>query len=197
LAADSKAAVDNVRRRDRFPAMRAAVRTLAVCCLCLGTVAGPLAAGGCIPDENKEPKWRQPPKAWDPKGDTLTFGEKNLDAFNSMTSAEREAHLQALQSQAGSFKGQARFQRATELGDKMDDAALGNFEVYATVEDPVLFEITLEYHLFANEKIGGGFPPGAYIEFTGTLAEMSFQDESKPRKMEIKVKDVSLQRLDL
>jgi hypothetical protein len=176
--------------------MRAAVRTLAVSCsVLLAGISGLTVVSGCIPDEDKQPKWQKPPKEWDPKGDTLTFGEKNLDAFNSMTREDRDAHLEALKAKAGSFKGQARFQRLTELGEKMDDAEYGKYEVYATLDEPVLYEITVEYHLFAQDKIGDGFPPGTYVEFTGTLADFSFQDESKPRKIEIKVKDVELKRL--
>lgn len=170
--------------------MRAAVRTLAVTC---ALAAG---LGACIPDDKKEPEWRKPPEAWDPKADELTFGKKNLDAFNSMSGSEREAHVEALKSQPGTFKGQARFQRGTKLGESMDDRALGEYEAYATLEDPILYEITAEYSLFANEQLGHGYPPGTFVEFTGTLADLKYDDDSKPRKLVFKVKDVKLERLD-
>lgn len=151
---------------------------------------------GCVPDKNKEPDWQKPPEAWNVKGDDLSFGEKNLDAFNSMSGTEREAHLEALKGKAGGFKGQAKFGRSDKLGDEIADKEHGNFEVYATVEEPVLFEITIEYRLFSAEKQGAKFPPGALVEFTGTLVEVVYKEESKPRKLEIKVKDVQLTRLD-
>jgi hypothetical protein len=169
--------------------MRARVPTLAVSiALLLGT--------GCLPDKTKDPDLLKAPDTWNVKGDELTFGAKNLEAFNSMSFDERQAHAESLMGSPGSFKGQARFQSATELGDKMDDRALGKYDAYATVEDPVLFEITITYHLFAEEKLGHGFPPGTYIEFTGTLADLVYTDETKPRKLELKVKDVSITRLD-
>lgn len=163
--------------------MRAARSLAAVAVACtafLGTA--------CVPDKDKEPEWRKPPKSFDPIGAELTFNAKNLEAFNAMSGSEREAHLSELMGKAGSFKGQAVFKRATELGDKMDDAQWGRYEIYAVVPDPVLYEITIEYHLFSEQDLSTKLPPNGYIEFTGTLAEMAFQDESKPRKMEIKVK---------
>ena len=169
--------------------MRVRVPTLAV------SVALLLGAG-CLPDKNKDSDLLKPPKTWDVKGESLTFGAKNLEAFNAMSGDDRDAHVESLKGNPGSFKGQARFQSATELGDKMDDRVLGHYDAYATVEEAVLFEITIEYHLFAEEKLGHGFPPGTYIEFTGTLADLVYNDESKPRKLEMKVKDVSITRLD-
>jgi hypothetical protein len=165
--------------------MRAALPAVALVCAAFAGTA-------CLPDKAKEPEWQKPPKSFDPQEAELTFNKKQLEAFNAMSSSDREAHLQALQGKPGTFKGQATFQRATELGESMDDLEHGRFEVYATVPDPVLYEITLEYQLFANEEIGKGLPPNTHIEFTGTLADMRYQDESKPRKMEIKVKDVEM-----
>lgn len=155
-----------------------------------------LLAAGCPSEPNKESKLLQAPKSWDVKKDDLTFGAKNLEAFNAMSEEEREAHVEALKGQPGSFKGQARFQRLTELGEQIEDRKYGQYDAWATVEEPVLFEITIEYHLFAPEKIGDGFPPGTYIEFTGTLADVVYNADSKPRKLEVKVKDVSITRLD-
>ena len=161
--------------------MRASHRWAAVVC------AAVLGAA-CVPDEDKEPEWQKPPKSFDPAGDDLTFNAQRLEAFNTMSGSERETHLSELKGAAGSFKGQAVFKRATELGDKMDDAQFGKHEIYAVVPDPVLYELTVEYHLFSEQDLSQGLPPNGYIEFSGTLAEMSFQDSSKPRKMEIKVK---------
>lgn len=150
----------------------------------------------CNPSgEEKTPDWQKPPESYDVKGADLTFNEKRLDAFNSMSSKEREAHLEQLETTEGSFKGQAVFGRGTELGDKMDDAQYGKYEIFATVEEPVLYEITMEYHLYSDQDFFTGVPPGTYIEFQGTLADLSFQDSSKPRKMILKVKASSVDRL--
>jgi hypothetical protein len=181
--------MDNTSPRVSFPAMRASGHTLAL------SIALLLGAG-CPPDTNKESDILKAPETWNVKADELTFGAKNLDAFNTMSTEERDAHLEALAGQPGAFKGQARFQRLTELGEAIDDREYGQFEAYATVEEPVLYEITIEYHLFAPEKLGDGFPPGAYIEFTGTLADLVYSADAKPRKLEIKVKDVTITRLD-
>lgn len=176
------AAVDNGGHHVSFPAMRAARTFAALACMVV------FGAACIVPDKDKEPEWRQAPKAFDPIGADLTFNAKNLEAFNAMSGSEREAHLAELMGKAGSFKGQAIFKLGTELGDKMDDAQWGRYEIYAVVPDPVVYEITVEYHLYSEQDLSTKLPPNGYIEFTGTLAEMMFQDESKPRKMEIKVK---------
>ncbi|HLV65961.1 MAG TPA: hypothetical protein VKY73_09110 [Polyangiaceae bacterium] len=172
--------------------MRAPVRLLAV----FVAVAGSLGlVSGCVPDKHKEADFLKAPKSWDPKEDSLTFGTKNLEAFNSMSEDEREAHVEALKGKPGSFKGQARFERGSELSENIDDAKFGKFEATAQVTDPILYEITIEYQLFANEKIGHGFPAGTYIEFSGTLADLEYRQDAKPRKLVIKVKDVTVERL--
>lgn len=165
--------------------MRAASRFAGLACIAALGVA-------CIPDKDKEPEWRKPPKSFDPVGAELTFNAKGIEQFNTMSSTEREAHLSQLMGSAGTFKGQGVFKRATELGDKMDDAQWGKHEIYVVVPDPVLYEITVEYHLFSEQDLSTNVPPNAHIEFSGTLAEMMFQDEAKPRKMEIKVKTDSV-----
>ena len=195
--------VDNRGQRDSFPAMGAAVCRIAgnlakrakVPGLAGLSLAALVASSGCLPDKDKEPKWQKPPKAYDVKGADLTFNEAKLEAFNSMDEDQRTAHLAELTSKEGSFKGQAIFKRATELGEKMDDLEYGKFEIYAIAPGPdenmdtgVWLEVNVEYHLFSEQKFGDGWPPGSVIEFTGTFADMTFQDQSKPRKMELKVK---------
>ena len=199
--------VDNRGQRDSFPAMGAAVcrtatsaklansrvaRVARVACVSLAALA---VSAGCLPDKDKEPKWQKPPKAFDVKGADLTFNEARLEAFNSMDGDQRTAHLAELQAKEGSFKGQAVFKRGTELGEKMDDLEYGKYEIYAVAPGPdenqekgVWLEVNVEYHLFSEERFGEGWPPGSFIEFTGTFADMTFQDASKPRKMELKVK---------
>ncbi|MBL4686792.1 MAG: hypothetical protein JKY37_19500 [Nannocystaceae bacterium] len=149
----------------------------------------------CLPDKDKQPDWQKAPKSYDVKGADLTFNELRLEAFNSMESAQRATHLAELAAKAGSFKGQAIYRRGTELGEKMDDVQYGQFEVYAVTPGPeenqeigVWLEVNIEYHLFLDADVTKNWATGSYIEFTGTFADMSFQDSSKPRKMEIKVK---------
>ncbi|MEM9457999.1 MAG: hypothetical protein AAGF11_27720 [Myxococcota bacterium] len=163
-------------------------RVTGVCAAVLLTACNPSG-------EEKTPDWQKPPESYDVKGADLTFNEKRLDAFNSMSSKEREAHLDQLKTTEGSFKGQAVFGRGTELGEKMDDALYGKYEIFATVEQPVLYEITMEYHLFSDQDFFTGVPPGTHIEFVGTLADMLYQDSSKPRTITFKVKASSVERL--
>jgi hypothetical protein len=158
---------------------------LALASLCACMTLAPL---GCKSSKHEDAKWLAPPKTFDPKGADLTFNEKNLDAFNSMSPDDRAAHLETLKAATGGFKGQATFRRQEELADSMDDRVYGRYDVWATVPDPVFLEITVEYHLFSETQLISGLATGTHIEFTGTLADLVFLDEAKPRKMEIKVK---------
>lgn len=170
---------------------------VATCRMALvGFAALIVPASACLlPDKDKEPDWQKAPKTYDVKGADLTFNEKRLEAFNTMDSSQREAHLTELKGKAGTFKGQAIFKRGSELGEKMDDLEFGKYEIYAVSPGPeenlpkgVWLEVNVEYHLFSDTEFTSGWPPGSYIEFTGTLGDLSFQDSAKPRKMEIKVK---------
>jgi hypothetical protein len=182
-------AVEFSRRRVSFPAMRGAHRLFAGMCAALLLQA-------CNPTgEEKQPKWQQPPESYDVKGADLTFNAARLDAFNSMASSEREAHIEQLKSTEGSFKGQAQFQHGSELSEAMDDSQYGKHEINAVVSEPVLYEMTMEYALFSEQDFYKGVPPGAHIEFTGTLVDFEFQDASKPRKLTFKVKATSVERL--
>lgn len=150
----------------------------------------------CNPSgEEKTPEWQKPPASYDVKGADLTFNEKRLDAFNSMTTSEREAHIEQLKTTEGGFRGQAVFDSGSELGASMDEAEFGKYEVVAEVAEAVLYEITISYLLYSDEDFHTGVPKGTHIEFTGTLAGFDFQDESKPRKLTIKVKDAKVDRL--
>ncbi len=155
-------------------------------------VASALALGlctACIPDEDKKPKWQEPPAAWNPKGaEHLTFNEKGLDAFNSLSPADRQAWVASMKEKPGSFVGQAIFKQGSELGEKMDDYALGTYEIVTDLPDPILYEITLHYRLYTTPEKGKGIPPNAYIEFKGTLADLEYQSDAKPRKINLKIK---------
>lgn len=170
--------------------MRGALRLIAGMCAALLLPA-------CNPSGEKEqPDWQKPPASYDVKGADLTFNEQRLDAFNSMSSSEREAHVEQLKAAEGTFKGQAIFERGSELGEAMDDAQYGKYEINAAVPEPVLYEMTLVYHLFSDQDFFTGVPPGTHVQFTGTLADLQFQDESKPRKLTLKVKASSVERLE-
>ncbi len=172
--------------------MRAVGHSLAAL-LVLSVAVGPF---GCDKSGDDEPSWQKPPERFDVTGDELTFGAKNLDAFNSMASDARDAHVDALKSKPGSYKGQGRFQVVSELGENIADHELGKYDASVLVESPVLYEITIEYNLLSNEKIGDGYPKGTYVEFTGTLVDLEFQDGAKPRKLVVKLKDTKFERLD-
>lgn len=151
----------------------------------------------CQPSgKDEQPEWQKPPASYDVKGADLTFNAKRLDEFNSMSSSEREAHVEQLKATEGSFKGQAIFQHGSELGEAMDDAQYGKHEIAANVPDPVLYEITLEYLLFSDQDFHKGVPPGTHIQFTGTLVDLEYQDSAKPRKLTMKVKASSVERLE-
>lgn len=159
-------------------------------------VALAASLAGCNPSgEEKVPDWQKPPEAYDVKSADVTFNEARLDAFNTMSSAEREAHLEQLKATEGSFKGMAIYRDGSELGEKMDDAQYGKYEIFATVDEPVLYEMTMEYRLYSDQDFYTGLPPGTHIEFTGTLVDLDFQDSSKPRKLSFKVKATSVERL--
>lgn len=159
-----------------------ALLTLAViaCSLTLG--------GGCIPDERKTPEWQKPPKAWNPTGDELTLGAKGLEAFNALSYEQRAAQIEQWAASPGSFKGQAMYKSGAGLGESMDDAQYGSYEIFAEVPDPVLYEITVTYRLYSTPDKGKNLPPNGYIEFTGNIVELDYEADTKPRKMEVKVK---------
>jgi hypothetical protein len=169
--------------------MRGAHRLIAGMCAALLLPACQYSA------EQKQPDWQKPPQSYDVKGADLTFNAQRLDAFNSMSSSERETHVEQLKATEGSFRGQAVFQRGNELGEAMDDAQYGKHEIYAIVPDPVLYEITMEYNLFSDQDFYKGIPSGTHIQFAGTLVALEYQDSSKPRKMILKVKASSVERL--
>jgi hypothetical protein len=141
----------------------------------------------CDTNKYDDPKFMAAPKSYDPKGADLSFNEKSLEAFNSMSSDERAAHLEKLKATKGSLKGQARFQRDEELTEKIDDRKYGQFVVWATVPEPVWLEVQVEYQLFSGAKLLTGVAPNTHIEFSGTLVDLIYQDSAKPRRLEIKL----------
>lgn len=147
-----------------------------------------LVGAGCKSTKHDDAKWLAPPKSYDPLTGDLTFNTKNLDAFNTMSEDERTAFLDKLKGSKGTFKGQGFYQRSEELTDKIDDRVHGKYDVWITVDKPVYLEITVEYHVFFDEPQLVGLAGNTPVEFTGTYLDMVYEDEAKPRRMDIKVK---------
>ena len=150
-------------------------------------VAFAALAGGCVPKEGETPEFMKLPKGYDPVGADLTFNKERFEAFNMMEEAARDEHVKTLKETPGSFKGQAVLKSGAGLGEAMEDSKYGSYELSASTE-AVLFEIPLDYSVFTTEEIGKPMARHKAIEFTGTLVEIDFQDESKPRKLTLKVK---------
>ena len=109
---------------------RLALASLCASLALAGSIAGSIIAPlGCKSSKHEDAKWLAPPKSYDPKGAELTFNEKNLEAFNTLSADERVAHIDKLKGAAGTFKGQATFRRQEELADSMDDRVYGRYDV--------------------------------------------------------------------
>jgi len=141
----------------------------------------------CV-DKDKTPEWQKPPKSYDPKTAELTFNAANMDKFNALNAEQRQAYIDELKAKPGSFVGQAIFKSGAGLGSAMDDAIHGSWEGFAVVPEPVLYEITYDYRLFTTPELGKSLPANGAIEFRGTLIDLTYQADAKPRKMALKVK---------
>jgi hypothetical protein len=152
------------------------------------TLAATLLLGSaCVPsDDGTPPDWLKQPKAYQPKTADLTFNDEGLGKFNIMTNEEREAFLKDLKGKKGSFKGQAISKTGASLGEGMPDAKYGEYELNAITE-AIHLEITIDYHIFTTTAIGDAIAPNRAVEFTGTLLELDFYEDSKPRKVVMKV----------
>ncbi len=153
-----------------------------------------VATGGCVPKDEPDPEWMKHPKGYDPAGADLTFNKERLQKYNMMGEAEKEAYVQELINTPGSFKGQAVFKSGAGLGEAMEDAQHGSYELSASTEE-VLFEITIDYNIFTTPELGKPLAPHAPIEFTGTLVDLQFQAEDKPRKLTLRVKADDVKRI--
>ena len=123
------------------------------------------------------------PKAYDPAGADLTFNKKNLEAYNLMSKDARREHLKMLKETPGSFTGQAIFQSGNGLAPTVEDSQYGAYELFAHVPDPVLYEITFDYQVFTTPELGKPLAPNFPFAFKGTLVDLDFHDETKPRRM--------------
>ena len=74
------------------------------------------------------------------------------------------------------------------LAETVPDFEFGEYEVTAETKDPVLFEIKIEYKVFTTEEMGKKLQPHRPLEFKGTLIDLRYESESKPRKLYVRVK---------
>ena len=163
--------------------------------LTLVTLAAALLANGaCVPSDSPDPDYMKPPKSYDPQGADLTFNKERLEKYNMMSEDEKDSYIQELTGAAGSFKGQAIFKSGAGLGEAMEDSQYGSYELSASTSE-VLYEITIDYNIFTTPELGKPLAPHAAIEFTGTLIDLDFQAEDKPRKLSIRVKADDVKRL--
>jgi hypothetical protein len=151
------------------------------------TLAATLLLGSaCLPGGDENPEWLKAPEAYQPVTADLTFNKTNLEAFNMMNEEERDAHLEALKGKKGSFRGQAKSKTGAGLGEGMPDSKHGEYELNGTTE-AILFEITIDYHIFTTTAIGDKIAPNRYVEFSGTLIDFEFYEDAKPRRIVMKV----------
>ena len=135
------------------------------------------------------------PAAYDPAGAELTLNKKNLDAFNRLSGDERRAFVKDLKERPGSYTGQALFQSGNGLAPTVEDSQHGSYELFAHVPDPVLYEITIDYQIFTTPELGKPIAQHKPISFRGTLVDLRFDDQSKPRKLTIRVKADSVETI--
>jgi len=128
------------------------------------------------------------PAAYDPAGADLTLNKKNLEAFNLMSADARRAHVKQLKEQPGSFTGQAVFQSGNGVAPTVEDSQYGAYELFAHVPTPVLYEITIDYQIFTTPELGKPLAPHHAISFRGTVIDLRFDDQTKPRKLTLRVK---------
>jgi hypothetical protein len=162
--------------------------------LSLSLIAASLALVACV-DKTKEPEWLKLPAGYDPVAADLTFNKERLEAFNNLSPKARDAFIEELKGQAGAFKGQALVEAGSGLGETVEDYQYGNYEVTAHVPTPVLYEITLSYQLFTTVELGKALTPNGPVEFSGTLIDLRYDAQTKPRKVTLRVKADTIQNI--
>ena len=147
-----------------------------------------LLVPGCKskPAQDK-PDWLALPESYQPVDGEFTFNKAGLKQFNSMSAEERDALVENLKNQPGSFKGQAIFKSGANLGENIAESKYGSYELAAST-DAILFEITIDYSIYTTPELGKGIAQHRPIEFSGTLVALEYQDSNKPRKLTIMVK---------
>lgn len=151
-----------------------------------------LAVAGC--DQEKKDLMALP-AAYDPAGADLTLNKKGLEAYNLLSGDARRAFVKDLKDKPGSYSGQAIFQSGNGLAPTVEDSQYGAYELFAHVPDPVLYEITIDYQIFTTPELGKPIAQHKPISFRGTLVDLRFDDQSKPRKLTIRVKADSVETI--
>lgn len=148
-----------------------------------------LAVAGCEPKKDLLAL----PAAYNPRDAELTFNKKNLETFNALKETERDAFIQELKGKTGSFKGQAVTEAGNGIADGVEGSEHGKWETFAHVTDPVLYEITIDYRIFSTEELGRPIGRVLPISFSGTLVDLRYDAQAKPRKLTIQVKADTLE----
>ncbi len=155
------------------------------------TVSSALA--GCLPKEHPDVDWMKPPKSYDPiNNEGLTLNKAGVDTLTLKEGDERDAFIRSLEAE-GAFKGQAKCQNGVGTGD-LEPSKWGEYQLTCDA-GTILFDIELKYQLFTTREAGKPLSANAYVEFSGTLVEFSYQDESKPRSIMARVKLDEISRL--
>lgn len=164
------------------------VRTLVLA----ATVSSALA--GCpLPKEHPDVDWMKPPKSYDPVNtEGLTFNKAGVDALTLEEGEERDAYIETLKAK-GAFKGQAKCLNGVGTGD-LEPSKWGEYQLTCDA-GTILFDIELKYQLFTTREAGKPLSANAYVEFSGTLVEFSYQDVSKPRSITARVQVDEINRL--
>jgi len=155
-----------------------------------------LAISACENKPGGQPDFMKLPESYDPAGADLTFNKQRLEEFNFLDAEARQAFIEELEGKKGAFKGQAVFKAGAGLGENIEESKYGEWELAATTKDPVLYEIIIDYDVYTTKDVGRPIAPNKAIEFTGTLVEFDYQDENKPRRIDIKVKADEIKVLD-
>ncbi|MBA3545260.1 MAG: hypothetical protein H0T76_02130 [Nannocystis sp.] len=151
-----------------------------------------LTAAGC---QQEKKDLMALPAAYDPAKADLTLNRKNLEAFNLLNNEDRRSFVKDLKGKPGSYTGQAIFQSGNGLAPTVEDSQYGTYELFAHVPDPVLYEITIDYQVFTTPEIGKPIAQNKPIAFRGTLVDLRFDDQTKPRKLTIRVKADSVETI--
>ncbi len=174
--------------------MRASVPAMSRALSLLMIAASLTLAPACV-DKGAEPEFMKLPPGYNPVDSELTFNKANTLAFNSLTPKQRDAFVSELKAAEGTFSGQALVQNGNGLAETVSDFEYGDYEVHAAVPDPVLFEITIDYQIFTSREVGKSLTPHGPIEFTGTLVDLRYDSNAKPRKLVLRVKAATLKNI--
>lgn len=157
------------------------------------TLAVGLGVTGCVPKPHTKPDWMKPPKSYDPVAtEGLSLNKAGVDALTLKEGAEREAFVKSLQAK-GAFTGQAKCKGGGGTGD-LPHSQWGEYELNC-VAGTILFDIELNYRLFTTREAGKPLSANAYVDFSGTLVEFRYHDDSNPRTITAMVQLDELSRI--